>query len=76
MSPYLTKMYVSALFLVIGYSAVAQVIGPSVPPPPPPTPPPPPGLPLPIDTHIIILVILGVILGIYAITRLQKMQQS
>ena len=61
MSPCLARMYL--LFMLCGTSAFAQE---SIGPPPPNTRAvTPPGLPLPIDSDIVILLCLGLILGIY-----------
>ena len=63
-------MYFMALMLGASIPMLAQSDGILIPPPPPPpTPPPPPGLPLPIDSDITVLLVLGVVLGIYVAYR-------
>jgi len=58
------KTFASFLFVLISFVCFAQN-------PPPPQPPPSP-VGLPIDTNILILVILGFLYGIYKIYRFRK----
>jgi len=54
------------LCLVIFVSNIASVYAQN---PPPPTAPVPPGLQLPIDDHIWVLLIMGLILGVYILVK-------
>ncbi|MDY2586201.1 hypothetical protein [Winogradskyella aquimaris] len=52
------KMLASILFFFIGFVSMAQGATP-----PPPNPPPPPGLP--IDDHLLVLLVLALSYGVY-----------
>lgn len=58
------KTYVSILFVLISFVCSAQM-------PPPPQPPPGP-VGLPIDNGIVVLLITGVLFGIYKIHEFKK----
>ncbi len=62
------KTFASFLFVLISFVCSAQT-------PPPPQPPPSP-VGLPIDTNILILVILGFLYGIYKIYKFRKKKAS
>lgn len=72
MRPQIVHILVLAVFLLNGMQSFAQSKGP---PPPNPnrmtTPPPPIDLSMPIDDNIVILLVAGVLLGVYYLYTLR-----
>jgi len=64
------RIFASILFVLISFVSVAQGSGN----PPPPMPPPPPGLP--IDSGVLILLLLGLLLGAYFKFKTAKLKKS
>jgi hypothetical protein len=58
------KILTSILFLLISFVGMAQTM------PPPPQPPPPPGLP--IDSGVLVVMVLGVFFGVYKLLKANK----
>lgn len=63
MSPIFKKLVSTLGLALVGFPIFAQG---------PPPPPPPPGLVVPIDDHLLVLLVLGFILGLYAVIKLKK----
>ena len=76
MSPKLRNYLLFFILAIVRFSVFAQ--GRPDGPPPPDTRMPPafPGLAVPIDSHILILVIAGLLLCVYAVFRLKKKERQ
>ncbi|GGW57557.1 hypothetical protein DFQ11_101784 [Winogradskyella epiphytica] len=62
------KMLASALLFLVGFASMSQNVGEGV--PQPPAPPPPPGLP--IDSGIVLLIVVALTYGAYKTYQLSK----
>ncbi len=58
-------LLILVLFFVVSIKGMAQFVTP-----PPPQPPPPPGLP--VDNGVVVLLVLGVIYGVYKLIYSKK----